>query len=55
MNQPPSFTCMYKCMKCDHYFEKEKPGPTECPNCGHLYVEWLNYKEVKKDVPDCNC
>ena len=42
--------CKYKCMKCGYYFEKEKPGPTECPNCGHLYVDWLNYVEVLREL-----
>ncbi len=42
----------YKCLKCG--LEYQHPVmPTECPKCGHLYVKWLNYKELfendKKD------
>jgi rubrerythrin len=36
----------YRCQKCLFYFEHEFPGPTECPKCGHLYVDWLNSKAV---------
>lgn len=38
--------CKYTCLKCKHYFEKEAPGPgsVTCPKCGHLYVDWINYK-----------
>lgn len=33
----------FKCWKCKHHWE-DKPGPTQCPSCGHLYFTWLNYK-----------
>ena len=36
----------YKCLKCSFEY-KDKPGPTTCPVCGHLYVKWTNYEEVK--------
>ena len=36
----------YRCRKCLYEFEKDEPGPTECPNCGHYYVDWLNSNEV---------
>lgn len=39
-------TCKYRCQKCGYRFEKEKPGPVECPKCSHLYIDWLNFKEV---------
>ncbi len=38
----------YYCLKCNHRY-KDKPGPTQCPKCGHLYVKWLNYGELKKE------
>jgi len=41
-----SLICRFKCMKCGYYFENPIPGPTKCKKCGHLYVEWLNAKEV---------
>ena len=34
---------IYKCMKCKHRYKGE-PGPTHCPKCGHIYIEWINYK-----------
>lgn len=37
----------YECLKCKHTWEDE-PGPVECPLCGHLYVSWINYEELKK-------
>jgi len=39
----------YKCLKCNYKFESN-PGPTSCPNCGHLYIEWLNYRGYWKDL-----
>jgi len=38
--------CKYKCQKCYCEFEREKPGPVVCENCGHNYVDWLNSVEV---------
>ncbi len=38
----------YVCIRCEHYYRSE-PGPTQCPECGHLYVKWLNYEQLKKD------
>jgi len=32
-------------MKCNYEWYM-KPGPVTCPECGHLYVEWINYWEV---------
>ena len=38
----------YKCLKCGYkYFSK--PGPTQCPECDHLYVKWLNYEKLKRE------
>lgn len=42
----------YECLKCDlEWIEntkggsiKSSHGPTECPQCGNLYVKWINYK-----------
>ena len=33
----------FKCLKCGHGW-KDKPGPTQCPKCGHLFVKWVNYE-----------
>uniref|UniRef100_A0A6M3KY98 Uncharacterized protein n=1 Tax=viral metagenome TaxID=1070528 RepID=A0A6M3KY98_9ZZZZ len=38
----------YKCQQCNTTFELDKPGPTKCPKCGHVYVDWLNHIEVLK-------
>lgn len=35
----------YKCLKCKHKWEG-KSGPVICPRCSHLYVKWLNHKEI---------
>jgi len=32
----------FKCMKCKYEYEAD-PGPTICPLCNSLYVEWTNY------------
>ena len=37
------------CLSCGQEWE-DKPGPTECPKCKHLYVKWLNYKEMEKTL-----
>ena len=42
--------CKFKCMKCRCDYETVKAGPTQCPNCGSLYVEWLNWKEVLTEL-----
>ena len=39
----------YQCQKCEHKWEEANPGPTECPKCGHLYVDWLNFQEMKNN------
>ena len=36
----------YKGMICEHKYT-DKPGPTACPECGNVSVEWLNYKEME--------
>lgn len=38
----------FKCLKCLLWW-KSKPGPTQCPVCGHLYVKWENYEEMRKE------
>lgn len=38
----------YKCLKCEYkYYGK---GPTQCPKCYNLYVKWINYEELAKNV-----
>ncbi len=45
MKQPKA---EYKCMKCGYQYISD-PGPTVCPWCGSLYVEWTNYtKDFQK-------
>ena len=36
----------FKCSHCEHEFEEEI-GPVRCPQCGHIYVTWLNYEELR--------
>ena len=38
----------FKCLKCGYHWEYY-PGPTQCPMCGHLYVKWINYEEMRKE------
>lgn len=39
----PPYIAHNKCMKCKMQWHDE-PGPhTECPKCGSIYVEWMNY------------
>lgn len=33
----------YKCQRCDYKWA-HPPKPTECPECGHLYCDWINFK-----------
>lgn len=42
--------CKYRCQQCGYEFEEEKPGPVICKKCGHLYIDWLNFKEVIKSL-----
>jgi len=37
----------FKCLKCNYQWES-KPGPTDCLRCGHKYVKWLNYDELRE-------
>ncbi len=39
----------FQCLSCNCKWE-DKPGPTECPKCSHLYVKWLNYEKMKKEL-----
>ena len=34
----------FRCLKCDYEWQ-DIPGPTECPKCGHIWVEWVNWDE----------
>jgi len=44
--------CKYVCRNCWYEFEREKPGPTECPKCKELYVDWINYEEVLQEIKE---
>ena len=35
----------FKCLKCGYKYV-DIPGPTQCPECGHLYVKWVNYEKL---------
>lgn len=37
----------YRCQGCKHEWD-QAAGPTQCPKCGHLYLDWLNYEELAK-------
>ena len=37
----------YCCLRC-YYDWESPPRQTQCPICGHLYVKWLNYEEMRK-------
>lgn len=41
------FTVHYRCMGCDHEW-REKRTEVKCRKCGSLYVEWVNFKEVRR-------
>jgi len=38
----------YQCRKCSYYYELDRSGPTLCPRCGYIYVDWINHIEVLK-------
>lgn len=43
----------FKCCRCDHEFKSVHGAGrdnhyVDCPECGHKYVEWLNYEAMKK-------
>jgi len=38
----------FKCVRCGFVWS-DVPGPTSCPVCGHLYVEWTNYEQWRKN------
>jgi len=37
----------FRCLRCDYEYWTI-PGPTECPECGNLWVKWVNYEEWRK-------
>lgn len=37
----------FQCLRCNYRWET-KPGPTQCPICGYLYVKWINYEELRE-------
>lgn len=40
---------IYRCLnpRCGMTWES-KPGPVQCHICGHLYVKWMNYENLRK-------
>ena len=41
----------WKCLKCGYRWVSEPDTPV-CPKCGHVYVKWLNYEEMRQLNPD---
>lgn len=45
----------YRCVACKQRFDvMQGPGSDphvhpSCPKCGHLWVEWLNYRTLYRD------
>ena len=39
----------YKCLKCKYRWEG-KPTSVICPKCGHVYIKWLNLKDVLDQI-----
>ena len=37
----------FKCLKCKFEWE-DNPGPTQCPKCKHIWVEWTNYEKWRE-------
>lgn len=44
-----NYIAKYKCLKCNYKW-KGKPGPVICPKCSHVYIKWLNLKEVLDQI-----
>lgn len=42
--------CQYRCQSCGHKFDRDNPGPVECPKCQHFYIDWLNSAEYAKPL-----
>lgn len=42
---------VYQCLKCEYKFRVERPGPTDCLKCKHVYVKWLNYEFFQETKP----
>ena len=40
----------YRCNKCKHEWD-QKPGPTKCPKCSHVFVTWLNHPLTVEKEP----
>ena len=42
---------IYKCEKCSHVWQVQKPGPVKngCPVCKHDYIKWVNFDQWQKD------
>ena len=39
----------FRCLRCEYEYE-DGPGPTTCPECGHIYIKWVDYEEWKKSI-----
>ena len=41
---------IFQCQKCKKIFERDFPWPTLCIYCKHIYVDWLNWEKVIKNL-----
>lgn len=52
------YTHKYRCQNCNRRFdivrrvEKNQSFQTKCIYCGHLYVDWLNWKKYIESLGD---
>lgn len=37
---------VYRCLRCESEWVAD-PFPADCPECGHVYVQWLNFEDRK--------
>ena len=42
------FICKFKCDRCNFLEETPNHKSGVCVNCGHDYVQWLNYHEWRE-------
>lgn len=38
----------YKCVKCGYEWVQARPTHVMCPICNSLYVEWINFDEMRE-------
>ena len=40
--EKPKGAAHYRCRQCRHEWD-EDPKMVKCPECGHIYVDWVNF------------